>query len=783
MNQNTLLFKQHDWQLFTNINTLPQKAGVERSKILILVAKELTDNALDTGTKVHVNYVKNKEGLTRGGHFFVRDNGVGIAGDNEHIARLFSINRELMSTKRLRLPYRGALGNGLRVVAGAMFSLGGYINVTTRGRTLKIKPSTNGHTTFDLLKAYNPASITGLKEEDFTKGTLIEFCTTSKEYDELGSLVWANRSVYINHGTLYSGQTSPFWYDSDSFHSLLETCGDGISVEEFISNFDGCSGVKGKKITTAYLGRNANSLSFEESEQLLQGALASAKVVTHQRIGIVGKLPISLAYHKLKTTITLDAAKGRYNATLPVVVEMWAVPKKMGSYLFVNKTITTATIQTSFQGKYAIMYYGGLETWFEKKITTPLAIWINVLTPYMPITSDGKNPDFKPLETDINQMFEKVVKAAARRAKRIDKDGRVIEVVSQKKIIGDVLSQAVEKASGGGEYRFSLRQLYYAVRPLVKLGNNADLKYSYFCEVIGDIENEQGKDIQGMYRDNRGLLIEPHTGREMPLGTLSVERYNRPKWRFNKVLYIEKKGFFELLKSQKIGEKYDIALMSSEGNSTRAAKDLVDLLGESDEPTQFFCIHDADAAGTTIVEGLQKATRARGARTVDIIDLGLHPKEAMEMGLEIETFRTKKVHKVAEAYSDYKAWFQGKRVELNAMSSPVFIKWIESKLDQYLEKVIPPDTHIAPLVNQKTESFLKLKLKQKIMQQMNIDALVESAYQDYKTPVAKQIEKMDFVEEIETAFEEDETLSWERPLEESIEQQIDEAIDDFELGK
>ena len=593
--------------------------------------------------------------------------------------------------------------------------------------------------------------------------------------------MWANRSVNINQGTIYSGRTSPFWYDSDSFYSLLETCEVSVSVQEFISNFDGCQGKKASDIVAPYLGRSANSLSFDESEKLLQAALAKAKVVSHNRVGQVGKLDDALAYQKIKTSISLAAAKGNSHAAIPVVVEMWAMPKKLGSYLFVNKTVTTATIQASFQGKYAILHYGGIETWFEKKITTPPSIWINVMTPYMPITSDGKNPNFKPLETPINQLFEKVVKSAARKAKRINREGKLVEVVSQKKIIGDVLKQAIDKASGRGEYRFSLRQLYYAVRPLVKLANNADLKYSYFCEVIGDIENAQGKDIGGMYRDNRGLLIEPHTGREMPLGTLSVEKYNRPKWRFNKVLYIEKKGFFELLKSQKIGEKYDIALMSSEGNSTRAAKDLVDLLGQSDEPTQFFCIHDADAAGTTIVEGLQKATRARGARTVEIIDLGLHPKEAIEMGLEIETFRVKKVHKVAEAYSDYQHWFQGKRVELNAMSSPIFIKWIESKLDQYLDKVIPPKEHISPLVNQKTESLLKLKLKEKIMQQLNIDALVEAAYQDYKIPVEQQINKMDFVEEIETAFEADETLSWENPLDHSIEDQIDGVINDFEL--
>ena len=48
--------------------------------------------------------------------FFIEDDGPGLDGTPEEIAELFSIRRPMRSTKLLRLPQRGALGNGLRVV-------------------------------------------------------------------------------------------------------------------------------------------------------------------------------------------------------------------------------------------------------------------------------------------------------------------------------------------------------------------------------------------------------------------------------------------------------------------------------------------------------------------------------------------------------------------------------------------------------------------------------------------------------------------------------------------
>src|SRR4029077_19017614 len=105
-----------------------------------LVLKELADNGLDLGAHVNV-------GTLDGGGYFVEDDGAGIEGTPEEIARLFSIKRPLVSTKLLRLPTRGALGNGLRVVAGAVLASGGSLTIVTHNRRIKLRPERDGSTT------------------------------------------------------------------------------------------------------------------------------------------------------------------------------------------------------------------------------------------------------------------------------------------------------------------------------------------------------------------------------------------------------------------------------------------------------------------------------------------------------------------------------------------------------------------------------------------------------------------------------------------------------------
>jgi hypothetical protein len=58
----------------------------------------------------------------------------------------FSISRGLRSSKLFRRPQRGQLGNGLRVVAGAVLVSSGSLTIITRNRRIALRPELDGST-------------------------------------------------------------------------------------------------------------------------------------------------------------------------------------------------------------------------------------------------------------------------------------------------------------------------------------------------------------------------------------------------------------------------------------------------------------------------------------------------------------------------------------------------------------------------------------------------------------------------------------------------------------
>jgi hypothetical protein len=193
------------------------------------------------------------------------------------------------------------------------------------------------------------------------------------------------------------------------------------------------------------------------------------------------------------------------------------------------------------------------------------------------------------------------------------------------------MDEHVRRTSGDRCHRFTWRQVHYTLREVVRKAIGAEPDWNYFSQtLVNEYESEYGKE-QKAYRDPRGTLYIPHTRQEIPLGTLAVEQFQRPPWIFNKVLYIEKEGFSEILKDEGWMERHDCAVVAGKGQPTGAARDLIDLLGETDEPAQIFCLHDCDAPGTVIYQSIQEATKTRPRRVVEVIDLGLHPAEAVEL--------------------------------------------------------------------------------------------------------------------------------------------------------
>jgi DNA topoisomerase VI subunit B len=713
-----LKFERPDWTSFRTIEGLQQKAGVSASRLRRLVIKELTDNALDEGGKARVGM------LPDGGGYFVEDDGRGI--DPDEVARLFSIARPLLSTKLLRLPTRGALGNGLRVVAGAVLASGGTLTVITRNRRIELHPQHDGTT-----------KILRTKEADFPTGTRIEISLGKALPADSAALGWAQLACSLARGKTYAGGSSPWWYDGPQFHELLCAAG-SRPVREVVAELDGCTGATAGVIVAAakLIRATCDTVSQGQATALLAAARRHAKPVSAERLGAIGPDAFDGAAYAVASGVAKFGAATPV-AEVPFVVECWAAKAqaaKRGTSLVacVNRTPITGEIYATRDKRDIDVFGCGLShTIAQAPVETQFAVVLNIISPYVPITSDGKEPNFEPFLDVIRTTAEKAVK----RAHRPTAETRV----SQKDVALDNLDDAIATVSGDGQFRFNQRQLLYVLRPIVKDEIDEELKVGNFNTIITDYEAEHGE-IPSMYREPRGSIYHPHRGETIVLGTLSVEDYARPSWTFNKLLYVEKEGFSEALKDSGWPERHDCTLMSSKGFTTRAARDLVDKLVEHDEPVTIFCVHDADAYGTMIYQTFQEATKARGARKVAIVNLGLEAWEARELGLEVEDVeagtRRKPVADYVRERRDgniWDEWLQTHRVELNAMTTPQFIEWLDGKMADY-EKLIPPTDVLETELEERIEKKIRTAIVDRILREANVDAQVAAAIAEIETP-------------------------------------------------
>jgi len=706
-----IVFTREDWTLFRTPATLAQKAGVPVRHIRRLVAKEVVDNALDIADATGRTLV----GLDAfdDGTIRVEDNGPGIPGTPEAIAALFSIRRPLTSTKLLRLPTRGALGNGLRVVAGAVLASEGHLNVWTRNMHLRLTPKDDGTTAVTCAPVSWP------------HGTRIDvWLGPALPWDD-SPLEWANQALMLgNVRRVYRGKTSAHWYDTGAFFELLQAAG-AQSVRRVVAEFDGCSGPQAGVVARDFLNCSANDLSRDESAALLATIRSVVSPVNADRLGHVGRhagLPPGYA----KTIVTMSGGRHQsFAAHVPMVIEAWAKRLDPGDddmvAAFVNRTPVTDPVGVDrLKGTEVVLF--GCELGHPVKVgRSPMLLLFNVTTPYIPLTSDGKAPDLSGLAKVIVATIEQAARSAIRQTpvaadkKRTHKDS-----------VRAFLADGIAFASGNGRYRYSERQLFYALRERVHRDTESELNWDNFKKIIGDIESERGDDLPGITRDNRGVLYHPHTGETIPLGTINVERYERPLWTFNKILYAEKEGLFEALIAERWPEKHDCALLTSKGFATRAARDVIDLLGETDEDLLFFCIHDADGHGTTIYQSLQEATRIRPRRVVEVVNLGIEPAEGRAMGLQVETFASKDPVRVADYVpADDVAWLQTQRIELNAMTTPDFITWLDGKMDAHGQgKLIPPISVLTDQLNDDVEERIREDITERILRENDVDGKV-----------------------------------------------------------
>ena len=168
-----------------------------------------------------------------------------------------------------------------------------------------------------------------------------------------------------------------------------------------------------------------------------------------------------------------------------------------------------------------------------------------------------------------------------------------------------------------------------------------------------------------------------------------------PKHRFGAIMFIEKEGFMPLFEAVQLAERFDLAIMSTKGVSVTAARQLVDeLCGEHEIP--LLVLHDFDKSGFTIVGTLQRDTRRYSfENAIEVVDLGLR------LG-DIDGLLTESVYNRGSDYAvrsnllengateEEVEFLLRRRVELNAMTSPQLIEFIERKLRAVgVAKIVP----------------------------------------------------------------------------------------------
>jgi hypothetical protein len=306
-----------------------------------------------------------------------------------------------------------------------------------------------------------------------------------------------------------------------------------------------------------------------------------------------------------------------------------------------------------------------------------------------------------------------------------------------------LMKQCYLKVSDNNKLPALVRQIFYVLRPLIEKETDRPLSYHHFSQTI--LPNYINKHVVECAKwdvvyDDRGHFIEPHTGRMIGLGTLSVRAYlNRikplqlkeadfasafvetygPSGSFGALLYVEKEGFMPLFARVTLAERYDIAIMSSKGTSVIAARQLAEgICSRYNIP--LLVLHDFDRPGIIIRDTLENSTRRhKYARPPKVIDLGLSYDDIDDLTPEkhesaISDARLEK----AGLDDDAIAFLSDQRVELNAMTSRQLIDFVEGKLIEHgIGKVIPDAETLAKTYkmfvasNRLAEEFEELKEK------------------------------------------------------------------------
>lgn len=562
--------------------------------------------------------------------------------------------------------------------------------------------------------------------------------------------------------------TAPHWYTPESFRDLIarllnveQRGGKARSINEFIREFHGLSGTgKAKAVAqaadlTGSMLRDlvcSGDVEIPKVKTLLASMQQAARPVKADALGVLSEAHfrnVLVQYGAAPDSVEYRRAMGDVDG-VPYVLEI-------GFGVDAENYSRTLRVGINFSPALAQPFTILDNALNEARCARfdPVVMLVHLACPAIQFTDRGKTKAILPrVIADDLQRLVKLTTARFTRAKRqADRNDRMdarameelrnahkIKPMAVKTAAYQVMEQAYLKASSNGTLPANARQIMYAARPLIieLTGKASPWKNSstFTQTLLNDFITEHPGLCASwdVVFDDRGHFAEPHTGTRIGIGTLAVRKYiggwenevvtedlenpdqlsinldtAGPALRYRFALFIEKEGFTPLLERAQIAERYDLAIMSTKGMSTTAARQLVERLSEAG--VTVLVLRDFDKAGFSIVHTLRTDTRRYQFKSPpNVIDLGLRLTDAKTLQLDSEAVSYKDDKDPRPGLASRGAtldeleflvsgesngqWI-GRRVELNAMDSATFILWLEEKLKEHsVEKHIPDEADL-----------------------------------------------------------------------------------------
>ena len=308
---------------------------------------------------------------------------------------------------------------------------------------------------------------------------------------------------------------------------------------------------------------------------------------------------------------------------------------------------------------------------------------------------------------------------------------------TDKELMRRYFRPAYDHASSKGKYLVMARQLYYPLRDLINREAGvmlSEASYNAFTQKrITEFFEEFPEYENKILFERRGSFKSPFGG-ELLLGTADVAKFVQahyankvkvhtetkmspvydfsPKYLYNRVLFVEKGGYRDILEEAGLLRKLNMGIMSTQGFGTRAGKEVVRALRRLG--VEVYVLHDCDIPGYQIMHNLLKGSQTFKA-PLDVNELGLtvaqvqrlreerrknnesgpdgeivpytksfeHSLQTLIATEEARRFfvpTEEEIRKMSGRTSQEKARHYYKRVEINALTSEELIVLIEREI-------------------------------------------------------------------------------------------------------